>query len=229
MKAEKPETSRIDPIEYMRRYTEVATAEFVPELPLHLAIHGTPFWHLNEERLRRLGDPPAFWAFAWPGGQGIARYILDHPETVRGKRIIDIAAGSGIGAIAAMKAGALHALAVDIDPMAHIATQQNAALHDVRVESVDYLSMDKTPKHTDLIIAGDICYEQTMAARLMRWLWLCVADGLRVIMADPGRAYVPKNGLKELAVYTVPTDRAIELDDNRVVRVYDVGLPTQED
>jgi predicted nicotinamide N-methyase len=228
MKPEKPETTRRDPIDFIRTHTQVVTATFVPELPLYIAIEDSPFWKLNEDRLRRLGDPPAFWAFAWPGGQGLARYFLDNPDTVRGKRVLDFGAGSGIAAIAAMKSGAARAVAVDIDPMAHVAIQQNALLNEVRIEGLDYISMDKVPKHIDAILVGDMCYEQLLAARLSRWLWLCVTDGIRVILADPGRAYVPKSGLAQLAVYTVPTSRAIELDDNRTVRVWDVGLPTED-
>jgi predicted nicotinamide N-methyase len=216
-----------DPAEFIRAQTSQASAPFVPEIKLHLATEITPLWQLTEEKLKESHLPPPFWAFAWPGGQGVARYILDHPETARGKRVMDFAAGGGIAAIAAMKAGAASVLAVDIDPLALAATRLNAALNGVAVESVAAADMAKAPKRVDLILAGDFCYEQTMSARILRWLWICVAGGVRVIMADPGRAYVPPSGLTELACYTVPTLRDLEDHDRRTVRVWEVGLPEE--
>ena len=217
-----------DPVSFIRTQTKPASPAIVPELTLYLASEITSLWQLREEQYAGGHLPPPFWALAWPGGQGLARYLLDNPAIVRGKRVLDMASGSGIDAIAAMKAGAAHALAVDIDPMAHVAIQQNALLNQVEVETIDYLSMSKAPKRVDIIIAGDICYEQAMATRLLRWLWLCVAAGIRVLMADPGRAYVPESGLTELATYIVPTSREVESDDSRTVKVWDVGLPTEE-
>jgi predicted nicotinamide N-methyase len=218
-----------DPVEFIRAQTSQASAAFIPEIRLHLAAEITPLWQLTEEKLNESRLPPPFWAFAWPGGQGVARYILDHPEVARGKRVIDFATGGGIVAIAAMKAGAVSALAVDIDPLALAATRLNAALNGVAVEIAEAsdVDMSKAPKRVDLILAGDFCYEQAMSARILRWLWICVAGGVRVIMADPGRAYVPPSGLTELACYTVPTLRDLEDHDRRTVRVWEVGLPEE--
>ena len=218
-----------DAAEFIRTQTAIGPAGIAPEIKLYLASEVTPLWQLTEERLKGSGLPPPYWAFAWPGGQGMARYLLDHPEEVRGKRVLDFAAGSGVAALAAMKAGAAKALAVDIDPMALTAIDLNAALNGVNLEVADGIGMEDPPKRIDVILIGDACYEQTLSARLMRWLWLCVAGGIRVLLADPGRAYVPREGLLELARYDVPVSRDLEDHDQRTVRVCDVGLPPRAD
>ena len=217
-----------DPIAFISKGTSPTTPSILPEMQLYLATELTPLWQLTEIQINDGHLAPPFWAFAWPGGQGVARYILDNPETVRGKRVLDFAAGSGLGAIAAMKAGAKQATAVDIDYLALNSIAMNAELNKVSIDVIEYLDTDKPPKNIDLIITGDVCYQQAMAAHTMRWLWLCVASGIRVIMGDPGRAYIPTSGVKELASYTVPTSRDIESDDSRFVRVWDVGLPIEE-
>lgn len=217
-----------DPVVFIETETLPIAPSIIPELILHLATEVTPLWQLTEERMKQTELPPPFWAFAWPGGQGVARYILDHPDTVRGKRVMDFAAGSGIGALAALRAGAENVVAVDIDPLALHAIHLNAALNNLSVSTTGFIDMKKPPKNIDLIIAGDVCYQEAMAARMMRWLWLSVAEGIRVIIGDPGRAYVPKSGLTKLATYTVPTSRDLENDDRRTVRVWDVGLPENE-
>ena len=211
--------------EFIEQQTIVAQPSILPEINLHLATEVTPLWKITEERLSQVGLPPPYWAFAWPGGQGLARYVLDHPEWVRGKRVLDFAAGSGVAAVAAMKAGAAYALAVDIDELALTAAQMNAALNGVVVDVADGIDMEKPVKKFDLIIAGDVCYQQAMSAKLLRWLYLCIASGTRVIMADPGRAYVPREGLRELAVYEVPTSRDLEDRDSRTVTVSELFLP----
>ncbi len=217
-----------DPIAFIRTQTVIGTASIVPEIRLHLATEVTPLWKLTEERLRTDNLPPPFWAFAWPGGQGLTRYILDNPEIVRGKRVIDFASGSGIAAIAAMKSGAAQAVATEIDPLALQAIQLNAELNGVSVVNEDDLDMTKPPKKTDLILAGDVCYQQAMSAKLLRWLWLCVAQGIRVLMSDPGRAYMPREGLIQHATYVVPTSRDLEDQESRTVVVSDLLLPPEE-
>lgn len=220
----------IDLAQFITRQTEIASPSILPELKIYMASEVTPLWQLTEERLKQDGLPPPYWAFAWPGGQGVARYILDHPESVRGKRIIDFAAGSGIAAIAAMKAGAAQATATEIDPLALKAIELNAALNEVRIEMTGDIDMTQPPKDTDLILAGDVCYQQAMAARLTRWLWICVANGIRVLLADPGRAYVPLGGLdRELACYEVPTSRDLEDRDSRTVKLWDLQVPKFDD
>lgn len=210
--------------QFIQQNTVISSPPLLPELSLYLATEVTPLWHMTEERLRTVGLPPPYWAFAWPGGQGLSRYIMDHPEIVRGKRVLDFAAGCGVAAIAAVKAGAKSALAVDIDPLALASIQLNAALNNVAVKGSESVDMEKPCKNIDLIIAGDVCYQQAMSARLMRWLWVCVAQGTHVILADPGRAYVPSEGLKECARYEVPTSRDLEDRDSRTVIVSELFL-----
>jgi predicted nicotinamide N-methyase len=219
---------QFDPVEFIRTQTVVGSPSILPELKLHLATEVTPLWQMTEERMKGGNLPPPFWAFAWPGGQGLARYVLDHPESVCGKRVLDFAAGSGVAAIAAMKAGAKHVLAIDIDPLALQAIELNAMQNDTVVYCTDIYDIGKAAKHVDVILVGDVCYQQAMATRILRWLWLCVAAGTRVIMGDPGRAYVPESGLTLLATHTVPTLFDLESQDTRQVKIWDVGLPQEE-
>jgi len=211
-------------VDFIQQQTSLSEPSLIPELKLYLASEVTPLWQMTEERLKNGGLPPPYWAFAWPGGQGLARYILDHPEVVRNKKIVDFAAGSGVAAIAAMKAGAQKAVAIEIDPLALAVIPLNAASNHVAVDCQNGINMDKPLKDTDLIIAGDVCYQQAMSAKLMRWLWLCVANGTRVLLADPGRAYVPQDGLKECARYKVPTSRDLEDCVERTVTVSELFM-----
>lgn len=214
--------------DFIRQQTSLTTASLVPEIKLQLATECTPLWQMTEDRLKQNNLPPPFWAFAWPGGQGMARYILENPELVRGKRVLDFAAGCGIAAIAAMKAGAKSAVAVEIDPMALAAVQINAAHNNVIVENMNGIAMDKPAKGFDLILGGDVCYQQAMSTLLMRWLWLCFAKGTQVLLADPGRAYVPKEGLKQRGEYTVPTSRDLEDSDSRTVKIWELVTLTRD-
>ena len=209
-----------DATRFIQAQTVLASPSILPELTLYLATEVTPLWQATEDRLQQEGLPPPFWAFAWPGGQGVARYLLDHPALVAGKRVVDFAAGSGLGAIAAMKAGASSAWAVDIDPLALEAVRLNAAYNQVRVEAVAGLDVTRVPSAVDVILAGDVCYAKDMSATILGWLHLCVAAGLTVLLADPGRAYAPEQGLRELARYEVPTSRDLEDRDSRTVTVW---------
>ena len=203
--------------------TRLQAPPHAPELVLHLADEITPIWRLTEEALEEIGLPPPFWAFAWAGGQALARYILDHPETVRGKRVIDFAAGSGIVAIAAMKAGAAQALAADIDVFCGAAVALNAAANGVEVAFTDANLLQAPPPAADIIAAGDICYEKPMAEQVMAWLGRARAAGTTVLIGDPGRTYFPRQGLVKLAQYQVPTTR--ELEDMEVKRTSVWTLP----
>jgi predicted nicotinamide N-methyase len=209
-----------DPVAFIRAQTQILPPPLVPEIPLHLATEVTPLWQMTEERLRQGDLPPPFWAFAWPGGQGVARYILDNPEWVRGKRVVDFAAGSGIAAIAAMKAGAKSALAVDIDKLALEAIRLNAKHNQVVISVNEGINLTKPYAKADLILAGDICYQQSMSTTLTRWLRLCIDRGTQVLIADPGRAYVPQDGMRKLASYDVQTSRDLEDSDIRTVTVW---------
>ena len=210
----------IDPVEFICAQTQLDSPSAVPEIYLQLASPDTPLWHMTEERLKQVDLPPPFWAFAWPGGQGMARYLFDHPEQVRGKRVLDFAAGSGIAAIAAMVAGAKEAIAVDIDPLALHAVELNAAHNKVEVKIGGVTDLTKPYTKADVILAGDICYDQAISTSVTRWLRLCVEAGVEVLIADPGRAYVPQVGMVKLARYDVPTSRDIEGDTIRTVLVW---------
>ena len=187
-----------------------------PELILHLADEITPLWRLTEEELGEMGLPPPFWAFAWAGGQAVARYLLDHPREAAGKRVTDFATGSGLVAIAAMKAGAARALGSDIDGFCAAAVALNAEANEVAVAFTDRDLLDAAPPACDLITAGDICYEQPLAGRVLHWLRAAHDAGTRVLIGDPGRTYFPKQGLIRLAEYQVETTR--ELEDFAVKR-----------
>ena len=189
----------------------------VPELRLHLADEITPIWRLTEEALEKIGLPPPFWAFAWAGGQALARYVLDAPETVRGKAVLDFASGSGIVGIAAMRAGAASVLCADVDLYSGAALALNAQVNGVACRFTgDDLLDAPAPAWAGVILAGDICYEKPMAERVIAWLRAAGTAGATVLIGDPGRSYFPHEGLTKLAEYQVPTMR--ELEDMAVKR-----------
>lgn len=208
--------------DFVRAQTVPATTPFIPEITLQLATEITPMWQVTETWLEQTNTSPPYWAFAWVGGQGLARYVLDNPETVRGKRVLDFAAGCGLAGIAAAKAGATKVMAADIDPLSQAATLVNAEHNKVDVHILNKLDLEKTCTGVDVILAGDVCYEQAMSHRVLRWLRLCVAEGTRVLLADPGRAYVPHEGMKQLARYDIPTLRELEDRDLRTVTVWEL-------
>ena len=191
--------------------TRLQRPPHTPEIELRLADEVTPIWRLTEEALEELGLPPPFWAFAWAGGQALARYILDEPQVVAGKAVIDFATGSGIVAIAAMKAGAARVLAADIDVFCGPAVALNAAQNGVAVDFTDQDLLEAPPPAwAQVILAGDICYEKPLAARVMAWLKAARAAGAEVLIGDPGRSYFPRTGLVKLAEYQVQTTRELE-------------------
>ena len=201
-----------DPVAFIRAETRLRPVPHAPEIALHVADEATELWQKTEEELGEIGLPPPFWAFAWAGGQALARYILDHPETVRGRRVLDFASGSGLVAIAAMKAGAAEVTACDIDSFAIAAIGINAAANDVSVTALqaDIVGEDRG---WDTVLAGDICYEQDLAARVVAWLFSLSERGATVLIGDPGRSYLPKDRLDSLAVYQVPVTRTLEDSD----------------
>lgn len=181
----------------------------VREITLRLADEAHDLWRRTEEELAEIGLPPPFWAFAWAGGQGLARYVLDHPEIVSGRRVLDFASGSGLVAIAAMKAGAVSVEAADIDPFCETAIRLNAAANDVTIgfNSQDQVGIDSG---WDVVLAGDVFYEKPFADRLLPWFSALKARGTDILIGDPGRAYLPSTGLERLATYEVPVTRALE-------------------
>ena len=194
---------------FIRKNTRVLAPSHVPELKLHLADDAVALWQMTEEQLGELGVPPPFWAFAWAGGQALARYVLDYPQLVRGKSVLDVASGSGLVAIAAMKAGAGHVVAADIDRFASEAAVLNAELNGVLVS----VSMDDPvgkPADPDVILVGDLFYDRDLSPCVLDWLIELEASGKTVLIGDPGRTYLPKDRLKKLASYDVPVTRALE-------------------
>jgi predicted nicotinamide N-methyase len=199
-----------DRTRFIRDNTRLQAPPHAPEIRLYLADEITPIWRMTEEELGEMGLPPPFWAFAWAGGQAIARYLLDNPEIVTGKSVVDFASGSGLVAIAAKLAGAAHVLASDIDSFCEAAVAANAQANEVRIAFTDEDLLDDEPPTVDLICAGDVCYEKPMAERVMAWLKVARSRGTQVLVGDPGRTYFPREGLIKLAEYQVPTTRELE-------------------
>lgn len=189
--------------------TALMSPPHVPEISLRLADESHSLWLKTEEELAEIGLPPPFWAFAWAGGQGLARYILDQPETVRGATLLDFATGSGLVAIAAMKAGASHAIGADIDPFCAAAVKLNTTANNV---SVDFVADDLIGRDDgwNVVLAGDVFYSKPFADALIPWFEALTARGATVLVGDPGRAYLPKDRLEMLAVYEVPVTRDLE-------------------
>jgi len=196
--------------------TRLQRTPHAPEIALWLADEITPIWRMTEEELAKIGLPPPFWAFAWAGGQALARYLLDHPEVVRGKRVLDFATGSGLVAIAAMKAGAAGAMGADIDPFCEAAVTLNGAANGVALSFTAHDLLDLSPPQVDVITAGDIAYEQPLAGRVRTWLAAARARGTEVLIGDPRRTYFSTEGLEPLAEYRVETTR--ELEDLEIKR-----------
>ena len=213
----------VDPAEFVRANTVLAAPSLVPELKLHLAAVATDLWEATEATLERTGLPPPYWAFAWPGGQALARHLLDRPEVARGKRVLDFAAGCGVAALAAAKTSAAHACASEIDDFARAAMALNARANGLTLEILDRDVLAPPAGDWELILAGDVFYEKPMADRVWPWLRAAASRGARVLVADPGRAYLPKDGLVEIARYTVPTTLDLEDRTERVTRVLDVA------
>jgi predicted nicotinamide N-methyase len=202
--------------EIIRSGTELRPVPLVPEIQLHQATDPISMWEHTEQAAGRTGLDPPFWAFAWAGGQALARYLLDHPEVIRGRRAIDLASGSGLVAIAAAKAGAAAVTAYDIDPLAAAAIEANAAANGVTVRAVcaDVLDRDDLPPPgAGLVLVADAFYQRDLAARVIRFAERGQARGAAVLAADFGRAYLPRDRLTPLASYDVPGQRATEDTD----------------
>jgi predicted nicotinamide N-methyase len=207
-------------------YTQLRSPTIVPEITLHLASEILGLWQESEALLYAksvaAGDtPPPYWAFAWPGGQALGRYILDIPEICRGRCVLDFGSGSGLVAIAAALAGAQPVIAAETDASARTAIELNAAANGVFVEALEYDVIGWSCRW-DVILAGDMCYERPLAERLLVWLRHLASEGARVLIGDPGRNYFPRNGVEKLATYQVPTSRDLEDRDMRETSVYTV-------
>ena len=211
--------------DFVRSQTAPTRTPLVPELTLYLATEVTPLWEATEAEMSENGLPPPFWAFAWPGGQALARLILDRPECVRGKPVLDFAAGCGVGALAAAKSGATTVTASEIDPFAAAAIRLNAEANGLTVDVTLDDVLAAPPPASGVILAGDVCYERPMAERVFAWLTQAAKKGTEVLLADPGRAYLPKSGLAELARYEVPTLLDVESRASMNPVVYRLALP----
>ncbi len=200
--------------------TSVLTPPHVPEIKLHLADEAHDLWHKTEEELQQSGLQPPFWAFAWAGGQGLARHVLDNPKTVRGKSVVDFATGSGLVAIAAALAGATSVLAADIDLFCADAVALNA---EINKADLQFTADDLTDGSidADVLLAGDVFYDREMAAKVTAWFLALSRRGVTVLVGDPGRAYLPRQHLKQLSEHQVQVTRALEDADVRKTIVWE--------
>ena len=196
----------MDAAALIRQQTVRARPFLVPELELDLATSACPLWTATEEDLERLGLPAPYWAFTWAGGEALARHVLDHPELVRGKRVLDFGSGSGVVGLAAARAGALAVTAADIDPVACEAIRLNAALNGLELETTteDLLGRSEVP--WEVILSGDASYDRELAERLRRWLIALGERGHTVLIGDPGRGYLEAEGLRVVGRYEAPAD-----------------------
>jgi predicted nicotinamide N-methyase len=211
-----------DPEDFVAANTALISPPLVPEIRLYLATEVVPLWRKTEEELGAEGVPPPYWAFAWAGGQALARYVLDHDGCVTAKRVLDFGSGSGLVGLAAAKAGAADVLAADIDAFAGAAIAMNAKANEavVRITRDDVIG---TACVWDTILVGDMCYERPLAERLVAWLTDCARDGALILLGDPGRSYFPKSGVEKLATYHVQTTRELEDREIRETSVYRFG------
>lgn len=205
---------------FVRAHTRIASPPLVPEVKLHLAPLVTPLWEAMEAREGR-HIPPPYWAACWPGGQVLSRLVLDRPALVRDRTVLDFATGCGVSAVTACLAGAARVIATEIDPLATQAARMNAELNDVSFELHDRDVVD-TDEGWDVVFAGDVCYERAMAERITSWLRRLSARGALVLLGDPGRTYMPRDGLEELACHRVPVSRDLEDRDARDTAVWRV-------
>ena len=224
--------------DFIRAHTRLITPPLVPEIQLHLAAEAIGLWEETERQAGRTGLPPPFWAFPWAGGQALARFLLDHPERAAGRVVLDMASGSGLVAIAAAMAGAIEVMASDTDPVAVAAIALNAEVNDVTltIRSGDLLGdgplgdgplgdmplgdMPPQPPGSragpDLVVVGDAFYQRELARQVLGFLDGAVAGGARVLVGDPGRAYLPRARLRAIAVYDVPV--MADLEDAEIKR-----------
>jgi predicted nicotinamide N-methyase len=206
----------MDGPKFIRANTKLLPVPLVPEIRLYLAEESLPIWRKTEEELGEMNVPPPYWAFAWAGGQALARYVLDNPETVIGAHVLDLGSGSGLTAIAAMRAGAARVLASDIDALALAAIDRNAAANAVAVEARREDLLAGAPGRFDVVLVGDLFYERTLAERVLAFIEAASANGAEILVGDPQRNYFPKDRFRQLAEYSVPVTR--ELEDAEIKR-----------
>ena len=199
---------------FIRANTALLAPPLVPELRLHLAAESLPIWQKTEDELGEMNVPPPYWAFAWAGGQALARHILDCPNLVAGKRVLDLGAGSGLTALAAMRAGAASAVAADIDRLALIATRLNADANGLGVAVTADDLLARAPEAYDVVLVGDLFYERQLADHVLAYIDAARALGAQVLIGDPRRSYFPRDRFNQVAVFRVPVTR--ELEDSEI-------------
>lgn len=195
---------------FIRENTQILSPPLVPEVILHLAEESLPIWLKTEEELQKANVDPPYWAFAWAGGQALARYVLDHPDLVAGKSVLDLGSGSGLVAIAARRSGAASAMAADVDPLALAATSLNADLNGVSLEITARDLLAGPPGDYGVILVGDLFYEAPLAKRVLGFIEAAAANGAEVLAGDPRRSYFPIERFERLDEYAVPVTRQLE-------------------
>jgi predicted nicotinamide N-methyase len=190
----------------IQRETVVTTTPLVPELSLHLITHDCRLWHAREEDAAEAGLPEPYWAFAWPGGQALARHVLDHPHLVRGRRVLDFGSGSAVEGLAALLAGAASVTAADLDPVAAVAARLNARLNGIeQLETSTYDLLGTTPD-AEVVLAGDVFYDRDLARLGKQWLETLHRRGRTVLIGDPSRGFLDLGGLVPVASYRAGAD-----------------------
>jgi predicted nicotinamide N-methyase len=192
------------PAEFVREHTRPVRPSLVPEVTLRVATDVVALWEAIEEEWGTAPTEPPFWAAAWPGGQALARYVLDKPEAVAGRAVLDLGSGSGLVAVAAALAGARQVVASEIDPFGHTAIAVNAQVNGVAPVTVVGDVLGEEPPAVDVVLAGDVCYDRVMSERVLPWLEVARARGAEVYLGDPGRPYVPTDRLTAEATFDVP-------------------------
>lgn len=203
--------------------TRLVTVPFVPEIRLQQADDPFTVWEQTEAAAGQAELPPPFWAFPWAGGQALARYLLDHPDVVAGQRVLDVASGSGLVAIAAARCGARPVLAVDVDELAIRAISVNAAANGARVRPLRADLLDGDAEGASVVLCADAFYEEDLAARILRFLHRARSGGARVFVGDPGRAFLRTAGFVPLAAYEIPVTIALEGMTSKRATVYEVS------
>jgi len=206
---------------FVTRQTRLRAVPGVEPVRLHLTDDVLGLWRSTQLELGEPDAPLPFWAFAWAGGMALVRYLRDHPEVVRGRRVLDFASGSGVCAIEAMRLGAAEATGVDVDAFSIAAIELNARANGVRVTAVRRDLLDgPPPEDVDVLLAADCWYEATLARRVLPWLRQCAAAGMEVVIGDPARHYLPADALEEVARYDVRTTTELEDLDQKIGFVY---------
>ena len=205
---------------FVKSHANLSHPSLVAELKLWLADESTELWHATETALNSINLPPPFWAFAWPGGQAIARFIIDNPELIFKKRILDFGAGGGICSLAAAYSGSKEVVAVDLDPFAAIVQSMNSEANSLKIETVTQNASELTLDNFDIILAGDVFYDRTESRIAVEFLLDAVKNGITVFIGDPGRTYLPDWLKTPIANYSVPTSKDLEQKTVTVTNVW---------